>query len=186
MKPNYTTLAGGLTLALTLAHPALAARGQPSYYVPPSFGDLDEDRNGSLDQGEVQGRSPLYGLWERFDANRDGLIEPSEFAAFESYQASLGQTQPQAALSPERGAHAGRHSGHAANASGRGAHPSFAQLDIDGNGVLSEGEAGGAKGLLDYWDEDHGQAGNAMDRSEFAAFESSGPMSSGLLPEPRR
>lgn len=91
MKSTCTNVAGGLVLALVLSQPALAARGQDSYYVPPSFSDLDVADIGVLDRGEVQGRSPLYGQWDRFDANRDGLIEPSEFAAFEAQEESINQ-----------------------------------------------------------------------------------------------
>ncbi len=83
MKSTYTKVAGGLVLALILTQPAIAERGESSYYAPPSFNDLDVSRNGTLDKGEVQGRSPLYGQWDRFDMNLNGLIEPAEFAAFE-------------------------------------------------------------------------------------------------------
>ena len=50
-------------------------------------------------------------------------------------------------------------------------HPNFAHLDIDGNGVLSKGEAAGRKGTLDYWPQIDRNGDNAIDRSEFAAFE---------------
>lgn len=53
-------------------------------------------------------------------------------------------------------------------------HPSFAALDIDGNGVLSPGEAGGRKGLLDYWFRIDSNRNDAIERSEFAAFEARG------------
>jgi hypothetical protein len=89
MKSICTNVAGGLVLALAMASPALAERGEASYYAPPSFGDLDQDRNGFLDAGEVGGRTPLYGQWERFDTDRDGLIERSEFAAFEVDEAAM-------------------------------------------------------------------------------------------------
>lgn len=64
-------------------------------------------------------------------------------------------------------------------------HPDFNQLDIDGNGVLSKGEAGGRKGLLShYWDADKNRD-NAIDRSEFAAFEAMAPlMSPGPIADP--
>ena len=173
MKSIYASVAGSLVLAVAMSHPAFAARGQPSYYVPPTFGDLDLDRNGSLDRGEVQGRSPLYGQWTSYDANRDGLIESSEFAAFEVQETPIGQTSENAPIRPERRVAAAR-SG-ATDIEGA-SYPSFAKLDIDGNGVLSAAEAAGAKDLLDYWDQDHGTADNAMERSEFAAFEARGPM----------
>jgi hypothetical protein len=66
----------------------------------------------------------------------------------------------------------------------QGAHPSFSQLDIDGNGVLSAAEAAGTSGLLDDWTQADRNSDNAIERSEFAAFEAQGPMSS-LPPAPR-
>lgn len=83
MKSNIASAATGLFLVMILADPALAERGESSYYDRPSFSDLDVDRDGTLDKGEVQGRTPLYGQWNRFDVNNDDRIERSEFAAFE-------------------------------------------------------------------------------------------------------
>lgn len=95
MKAINMRVAGGLVLALVLAlvmiQPAVAARGEPSYYVIPSFSQLDLNGDGGLDRGEVQGRAPLYGQWSRFDENSDGLIEPAEFAAFEE---AVSETNP--------------------------------------------------------------------------------------------
>ncbi len=96
MKSTYRKVAAGLVLALILTQPAVAERGQSSYYAPPSFSDLDAARDGTLDKGEVQGRSPLYGQWDRFDTNRDGLIEPAEFAAFEVQEESIEPVSPTA------------------------------------------------------------------------------------------
>ncbi len=83
MKSRLATAAGGVALVLVLPNAALAERGEPSYYAPPTFSDLDIDRNGVLDRAEVQARTPLYGQWGRFDTNSDDMIERSEFAAFE-------------------------------------------------------------------------------------------------------
>ena len=98
MKSIYMHAAGGLVLALVLTQPVLAERGQDSYYAPPSFSDLDVTRDAALDKGEVQGRSPLYGQWNRYDTDRDGLIEPAEFAAFEAMDQSLKPWMPKAPL----------------------------------------------------------------------------------------
>lgn len=181
MKTIYTNVAGGLVLALVLSDPAFAARGEPSYYAPPGFGDLDIDRNGSLDRGEVQGRSPLYGEWESYDTNRDGLIESSEFAVFDVQEEPVDQA-PAPLIKPARGAAAAQTG---ATDADRSFHPSFAQLDIDGNGVLSKAEAAGAKDLLDYWDQGDIEANNVIERSEFAAFEARGPMPYSAMPESR-
>jgi hypothetical protein len=61
-------------------------------------------------------------------------------------------------------------------------HPTFSQLDIDGNGVLSKGEAAGTKGLLGAWDQTDRNSDNAIERSEFAAFESMGSMLPAIPP----
>jgi hypothetical protein len=48
-------------------------------------------------------------------------------------------------------------------------------LDIDRNGTLSKGEAGGRKGLLDEWWQVDQDRDNVIDRAEFTAFEAKGP-----------
>lgn len=83
MKATYGARAGVLVLASALIGPALAERGEPSYYSRPSFLELDVDADNVLSPGEVQGYTPLYSEWNRMDANGDGVLEPSEFAAFE-------------------------------------------------------------------------------------------------------
>lgn len=65
----------------------------------------------------------------------------------------------------------------------RSLHPTFTQLDIDGNGVLSQAEAAGAKGLLDDWKQADRNADDVIERSEFAAFEAMGPMPSAAMPQ---
>jgi len=98
MKLTYTVATGGLALILALPWSAFADRGEASYYSPPTFSDLDFDANGVLDPGEVQGRTPLLGEWDRFDTNSDGLIEQSEFAAFETRQSEEPMTPLEAPL----------------------------------------------------------------------------------------
>ncbi len=51
-----------------------------------SFDALDLDRNGYLSTVEAFRSYPLVQQWSRADANRDGVIERSEFSAFESTQ----------------------------------------------------------------------------------------------------
>jgi hypothetical protein len=91
MKSTFITVAGGLVLASALAAPALAERGKPSYYEPPTFSDLDQNRSGKLDLGEIQGRTPLAGEFRSYDKNDDGRIDRSEFAAFEADETLSGQ-----------------------------------------------------------------------------------------------
>lgn len=162
-----TIIAAGISAALLLPLGAQAQRGEDVHYTPPSFEDLDLNRNGILDPGEVQGRSPLSGQWTRFDADNDGLIDPEEFMAYEAYDPPPGALlppipdyaqpgPPAPRLGPEIGA------------------PDFNELDISRDGVLSQGEAGGRKGLLDeFWQVDQDGDG-VIDRSEFSAFEAIG------------
>jgi hypothetical protein len=83
MKSITPSAATASFLAVILAGPVLAERGEGSYYDAPDFNELDINEDGTLDPGEVQGRTPLYGEWDRFDVNNDDRIERSEFAAFE-------------------------------------------------------------------------------------------------------
>lgn len=83
MKTSYVAIASGLVLASLMAGPAFAERGEKSYYSPPTFSDLDINRDGVLDRGEVQGRTPIYGEWGQYDYNKDNVLERSEFSAFE-------------------------------------------------------------------------------------------------------
>jgi len=53
--------------------------------------------------------------------------------------------------------------------------PGFEQLDISGDGVLSKGEAGGRKGLLDEWWQVDKNRDNVIDRAKFSVFEAKGP-----------
>lgn len=62
-------------------------------------------------------------------------------------------------------------------------HPSFSQLDIDGNGALSEAESAGTKGLLDYWDQADRNHDDVIERSEFAAFEAMDPLPPAVTPQ---
>jgi hypothetical protein len=160
-------LAGAVATALAMPLAANAERGDAVYYEPADFPDMDIDNSGTLTPGEVQGRSPLAGQWDRFDMNGDGRIDREEFDEFQVYegatpevlpampQAEPGPTAPP--LGPEIGA------------------PDFDELDINRDGVLSKGEAGGRKGLLDeFWQADQNR-NNVIDRAEFSAFEAKGP-----------
>jgi hypothetical protein len=160
----YAALAGAMVLTMFLSDVALAERGEDSFYRPPTFGDLDFDRNDVLDRGEVQGRSPLSGQWSRFDSNGDGMIEPTEFAAFERYEGPTPTGIPAGPL--DRSFLGSRRPG-----AGLASDPSFSDLDVDGDGVLSKAEAAGRKGLLDEWWPADKDKDNRIERSEFSAFE---------------
>ena len=118
--------------------------------------------------GEVHGRSPLAGQWERFDANGNGLIEPQEFDQFQAYAGPTPEVDP-------AGSSRGRVGAPAPRLGPEYAAPGFRQLDISGDGVLSKGEAAGRKGLLDEWWQVDQNKDNVIDRAEFSAFEVYGP-----------
>lgn len=54
-------------------------------------------------------------------------------------------------------------------------HPVFPELDIDRDGVLSQAEAGGRKGLLSQWVHVDSDGDGVIDRAEFSAFETAYP-----------
>jgi hypothetical protein len=163
-----TALTCALVLALAATDSALAERGEDSFYRPPTFGQLDFNADAVLDRGEVQGRSPLAGQWERFDTDRDGKISEAEFAAFESF---AGPTPTEVPTGPPDASYLGQRDPGGAG----GSDPRFTALDIDGDGVLSKGEAGGHEGLLDEWWQADQNKDNQVDRAEFAAFEAAVP-----------
>lgn len=141
---SRTALAAAVTAALALPLAVNAERGDPVYYEPADCPDMDIDASGTLSPGEVQGRSPLAGQWDRFDMNGDGRIDREELDEFQVYEGATPEVlpaMPQAEpgpTAPPLGSEIGA--------------PDFEALDINRDGVLSKGEAGGRKGLLDeFW-----------------------------------
>jgi hypothetical protein len=161
-------LAAAVAAALAFPIAANAERGEAVYYEPPEFTEMDIDDSGKLEPAEVQGRSPLAGQWDRFDTDGDGLIDPAEFKDFQAYEGPTPEVVPP--IPPEA------EPGPAAPPLGPeiGA-PDFDELDIDGDGVLSKGEGGGRKGLLDEWWQVDKDRNNVIDRNEFSVFEAKGP-----------
>lgn len=160
----YAAFASGVVLAMCLSDVALAERGEDSFYRPPTFSDLDFDHNEVLELGEVQGRSPLAGEWSRFDTNGDGKIDQGEFAVFERYE---GPTPKGIAAGPPDKSFLGTRD----PGGGGGSEPSFSDLDVNRDGVLSKAEAAGREGLLDEWWQTDKDKSNSIDRAEFSAFE---------------
>jgi hypothetical protein len=177
IKQRNPIIALGMAAALVLPFAAEAQRGEDVYYEPAEFDVMDLDENEMLEPGEVQGRSPLAGQWDRFDTDGDGLIDRQEFNDFQAYEGPTGGALPPIPESAEPGPEAPRLGAEI------GA-PDFDELDISGDGVLSKGEAAGRKGLVDeFWQVDN-NADGVIDRSEFSAFEelrgSSVPPDAGL------
>jgi hypothetical protein len=98
MKTIYSAGSGALMLALVLSGPVLAYHTPPDEH--PNFAQLDVDGNGVLSMGEAQGIKDLPDHWKKVDRNADGVIERSEFAAFESERTML--TAPPMGAQPEQ------------------------------------------------------------------------------------
>jgi Ca2+-binding EF-hand superfamily protein len=56
--------------------------------VSEKFKELDKDGNGYISQEEAQGDKKLVQQFDKVDADTDGQLEMSEFAAFESGEAA--------------------------------------------------------------------------------------------------
>ncbi len=63
--------------------PASPVQAETSREVPLQFGDLDSNRNGSLDQAEVQNVPAVKQQWSKLDRNADGQLDKAEFLRFE-------------------------------------------------------------------------------------------------------
>ena len=48
------------------------------------FAKLDKDRDGSVSKKEAAANKDLTKQWDTLDTNKDGKLDPGEFAAFEA------------------------------------------------------------------------------------------------------
>jgi len=94
MKVIYTLAAVAVMLPLGLSAEEMQSRA--------SFQQLDKDHDGTISVIEATGQTQLLKQWTNVDKNSDGLLEQSEFSAFE---AEPGATfEPVNPESPEIGA----------------------------------------------------------------------------------
>lgn len=130
--------------------PGLAASpagAGPSHETPvDAFYRLDTDADGVLSPGEARESSVLKGRFGDADANRDGSIDRSEFAAYELLREDTGPEAPETAPLNDSGAIPGRQDSRDGPNGGAGAPDSrsleqeFQAADRDGDGNLSLSE----------------------------------------------
>lgn len=130
--------------------PGLAANPagtDPSHDRPiDAFYRLDTDADGVLSPGEARESSMLQGRFGDADANRDGSIDRSEFAAYELLREDTGPHAPETAPGNDTGAAPGPQGGRDGLNGEAGAPDSgsleqeFQAADRDGDGSLSLSE----------------------------------------------
>lgn len=80
MKLNHTFIAAGLlcfTCGFAVADDSATQE---------QFKKLDTDMNGSISIEEATGQTQMLRNWTDIDKNKDGVLEMSEFSAFEASQ----------------------------------------------------------------------------------------------------
>jgi hypothetical protein len=63
--------------------PASPHQAETAEAIPLKFGDLDADRNGAIDQTEVENIPEVKQQWSQLDRNGDEQLEEAEFLRFE-------------------------------------------------------------------------------------------------------
>lgn len=126
--------------------------GQQTGGLDKSFMDLDANLDGVVSQDEARGSMVLSPSFSQADANADGNIDRSEFSAFESslYSGAPGTT---------------------GGAAGGGI--SFSSLDVNGDGMISQDEAGAHPNLSSQFTTADADQDGSISESEFSAFEAS-------------
>lgn len=61
----------------------------------PSFGALDENGDGVISAQEAERSQGLIDVWPVVDANQDGVVDESEFSAFETIEPEATEPKPQ-------------------------------------------------------------------------------------------
>lgn len=132
-----------------------------------SFSALDGNKDGVLSPQEARESTVLGGRFADADANRDGSIDRSEFAAYELLRENdNAQTAP-----PGRGG-SGRPGSDQTPPSGAAPGDAlFKGLDRDDNGQLSRAEAQEFRSLTEGFDKADQNGDGDISRSEFSAFE---------------
>jgi Ca2+-binding EF-hand superfamily protein len=142
---------------------------EPSRPRAESFSGLDSNGDGVIDPREARESTVLQGRFGDADANRDGSIDRSEFAAYELLREDDGQearppSQQRPAAPPERAPTEG-------STRNGPATDYFGALDRDGNGQLSRKEARSSRTLEGNFGAADQDNSGGITRSEFSAFE---------------
>ncbi|HVW06316.1 MAG TPA: hypothetical protein VHB78_15000 [Vicinamibacterales bacterium] len=116
---------------------------------------FDQDKDGKLTKAEVPGR--FQGLFERVDANKDGVLTADEVRSGASAQTPVGDGEGPAG--PPRGEPNGDGARDGRGGEGRrggpfGPDPLIAALDVDHDGALSTDEIATVASVLQRFDRD--------------------------------
>lgn len=115
------------------------------------FGALDRDGNGQLNRKEARSSRALEGSFGAADRDNSGGITRSEFSAFEQGANPSAANGTAGAITP--------------SGSSR-----FQELDQNGDGVISYGEAANDPRLREQFSDADTDLNGQLDRAEFAAF----------------
>ncbi|WP_341675268.1 hypothetical protein [Niveibacterium sp. SC-1] len=79
LRPIFAiALLASASLALYTGSPGAA---EVAWQPPPSFAQLDTNKDGLLDAAEIAAFPPLAEFTSRVDADKDGRLSPAEYAA---------------------------------------------------------------------------------------------------------
>ena len=85
MKPTPISLLAGFVLAAAFATPTFAQNPDPEAKpasAAPTWADLDTDKDGNLSKGEASKNESLAAIFDKADANTDGILTGDEYRAY--------------------------------------------------------------------------------------------------------
>lgn len=132
------------------------------------FARLDQDRSGSISKQEAQAESSLSEGWSGYDRNRDGMLDPTEFSAFEQSSTGAAETEDlelQRAGRTEADMPASPHQEQTIR------DDLIEQLDKDGDGGISQQEAQGERRLAANWSRLDRNGDGKLDTRELDRFD---------------
>ncbi len=129
-----------------------------------SFEEIDEDGNGVISQEEAQTYDQLAQNWQQYDLDSNQQLDQSEFSAFESDMKPEDTGVNGAMGEDEMGAQAPDQKPEQT--------ASFSDLDVDGDGIISQDEAQQNDQLAQNWQQYDFDSNQELDRAEFSVFES--------------
>lgn len=84
MKPIRTSLLACFVLATAFATPVVAQNADPETKpaAAPTWAELDTDKDGALSKSEASKNESLAALFDKADANTDGILTGDEYRAY--------------------------------------------------------------------------------------------------------